>query len=144
MKPYLLQLKKNFTQYELLWTLSFKSKYSTRLYELIKSVHYHELECYEKVFTLEELRKALGGQNYTTWQTFKTRVLNPAIAEVNAYSDKNVSYEPIKQGRSVSKVRLSIGTKEAMERLKLQSDIEHELGLDQLTLWDTLDEKGYV
>ena len=28
MKPYLLQLKKNFTQYELIYTLQFKSKYT--------------------------------------------------------------------------------------------------------------------
>jgi len=144
MKPFLLQLKQNFTKYELLWTLSFKSKYSTRLYELIKSVHFHELETYERTFSLDELRRMLGAEKYTTYQTFKTRVLNPAVAEINAYSDKVVSYEPIKQGRAVAKIRFSIGTKDTLERLKLQSDIEHELGLDQLTLWDTMDEKGFL
>ena len=105
MKPYLLQLKENFTQYELLWTLNFKSKYTIRLYELVKSIHYHELDTYSRDFTLEELRGMLGAETYKTYQTFKVRVLEPSIEEVNQYSDKNVSFEPIKNGRAVSKIR---------------------------------------
>ena len=144
MKPFLLQLKENFTQYELLWTLHFKSKYTIRLYELIKSIHFHELETYQRVFRLDELRRMLGAENYKTYQTFKTRVLNPAVDEVNSYSDKNITYEPIKQGRAVEKIRFTISTKDAIERIKLQSDIEHEFGLDQMTLWDELETKGLV
>lgn len=139
MKPFLLQLKENFTQYELLWTLHFRSKYTIRLYELIKSIHFRELESYTREYRLDELRKMLDAETYTTYQTFKTRVLIPAVNEINNYSDKNLTYEPIKRGRSVYSIRFSIGTKEPMERIKLQSDIEKEFGLDQLTLWDTLE-----
>lgn len=144
MKPYLLHQKKNFTKYEILWTLKFRSKYSPRLYELMKTVHYQELYTYQKSFTLDELRRLLGAETYTTYQTLKTRVLNPAMAEVNAFSDKIVSYEPIKYGRAVAKIRFTIGTKDVEDRLRLQSQIEHELGLNQLTLWDELEEKGLV
>lgn len=144
MKPYLLQLKENFTQYELLWTLNFKSKYTIRLYELVKSIHYHELDTYSRDFTLEELRGMLGAETYKTYQTFKVRVLEPSIEEVNQYSDKNVSFEPIKNGRAVSKIRLTISTKDTVDRLKLQSEIEREFGLDQMTLWEELESKGYV
>ena len=144
MKPYLLQLKENFTQYELLWTLNFKSKYTIRLYELVKSIHYHELDTYSRDFTLEELRGMLGAETYKTYQTFKVRVLEPSIEEVNQYSDKNVSFEPIKNGRAVSKIRLTISTKNTVDRLKLQSEIEREFGLDQMTLWEELESKGYV
>lgn len=144
MKPYLLQLKENFTQYELLWTLNFRSKYTIRLYELVKSIHYHELEVYSREFELEELRRMLGAETYKTYQTFKTRVLEPSIEEVNSFSDKNVSYEPIKRGRAVVKIRLSISTKDTFDRIKLQSEIEHKFGLDQMTLWDELEQKGIV
>lgn len=144
MKPYLLQLKENFTQYELLWTLNFKSKYTIRLYELVKSIHYHELDTYSREFELEELRRMLGAETYKTYQTFKVRVLEPSIEEVNQYSDKNVSYEPIKNGRAVSKIRLTITTKDTLDRIKLQSEIEREFGLDQMTLWEELGSKGYV
>ena len=139
MKPFLLQLKENFTQYELLWTLHFRSKYTIRLYELIKSIHFRELESYTREYRLDELRRMLDAETYTTYQTFKTRVLIPAVNEINNYSDKNLTYELIKRGRSAYSIRFSIGTKEPMERIKLQSDIEKEFGLDQLTLWDTLE-----
>lgn len=144
MKPYLLQLKENFTQYELLWTLHFRSKYTIRLYELIKSIHFHELETYTREFKLDDLRRMLGAENYSTYQTFKSRVLIPSVNEINAYSDKNVEYEPIKQGKAIVRIRFSISTKDAMERIKLQSDIEKEFGLDQLTLWDMMGEAGIV
>ena len=151
MKPFLLQLKNNFTRYELLWTLNFKSKYTTRLYELIKSIHFHELETYERTYTLVELRRMLGLDLddkgvYPTYQTFKTRVLNVAVQEINNYSDKNVTYVPIKNGRSVEKIKFIITTKDALHTAKLRSDIEHRFGLDeeQTTLWDELEAKGVV
>lgn len=144
MKPFLLQLQQNFTQYELLWTLHFKSKYTIRLYELMKSIHFHELETYQRVFKLGELRRMLGAENYTTYQAFKTRVLNPAVEEINSYSDKTVCYEAIKQGRAVEKIKFTISTKDTLERIKIRSEIEHEFGLDQMTLWDELESKGIV
>ena len=136
MKPFLLQLKENFTQYELLWTLNFKSKYSIRLYELVKSIHYHELDTYSRDFELDELRRMLGAETYKTYQTLKARVLEPSIEELNTYSDKNVSFEPIKSGRAVSKIRLTITTKDTVDRLKLEGEIERAFDLNQLTLWE--------
>lgn len=144
MKPYLLQLKENFTQYELLWTLRFKCKYAIRLYELIKSIHYHELKSYTRRFELDGLRRLLGAENYTTYQSFKIRVLIPAVEEINKYSDKILTYEPIKNGRSVCAISFTVSTKPAFNRLEIRSAIEHEFGLNQLTLWDELNEKGYV
>lgn len=144
MKPFLLQLKENFTQYELLWTLHFKSKYTIRLYEIIKSIHFNELSTYQRTFDINELRRMLGAENYTTYQTFKTRVLIPAANEINSYSDKNISYEVIKQGRAVSKIKFTISSKGSLEILKLQSEIEREFGFDQMTLWDDLETRGLV
>ena len=144
MKPFLLQLKENFTQYELFWTLRFKSKYTIRLYELIASIHYHDLETYERIYPLEELKRLLGAENYKTYQHFKERVLDPATNEINRYSNKNLLYEAIKSGRSVSKIKLTISSKDTFESAKLRSDIEKELGFDQMTLWDKLEDKGLV
>jgi plasmid replication initiation protein len=128
MKPFLLQLKENFTQYELLWTLRFNGKYTIRLYELIKSIHFAELETYTREYTLDDLRQLLDAQGYTTYQTFKTRVLIPAVDEINRYSDKILEYEPLKLGRSVHSIRFTIKTKNPTERMRLQCDIEKYLG----------------
>jgi plasmid replication initiation protein len=78
----------------------------------------------------------LGAETYKTYQTFKTRVLEPAIAEINGYSDKNVEYEPIKKGRAISKIKLLISSKDTRERLIIQMQIEREFGLDQTSLFD--------
>lgn len=144
LKPYLLQLKQNYTQYELLWTLRFRSKYSIRLYELIKSIHYHELETYERTYSLAELQQILDAKKYTTYSSFRTRALDPAIEEINNYSDKNVTYSAIKSGRSVDKIKFVISSKDGWEALKLRSTIEHELGIDQPTFWDMLVDRGYA
>lgn len=144
MMPFLLQLKQNFTQYELIWTLHFKSKYSIRLYELVKSIHYHELEIYKKRYTVDELKTLLGGERYKEYRDFKRRALVPAIDEINKYSDKSISFEEVNRGRKVVAVELSISSKDSLAALKIRSDIEKEFGLDQMTLWDTLSEKGLV
>ena len=140
MKPYLLQLKKNFTRYELIWTLHFKSKYTIRLYELLKSYHYDEREEYRKEFSVDDLRTMLDADTYKDYKNFKSRVLVKAIQEINDYSDKIVSFEEVKVRRRVENIIFTIGTKDIMERTRLESEIEKEMGIDpnQMTLWDKI------
>ena len=138
MKPYLLQLKENFTEYEIIYTLHFKSKYSIRLYELCKSIHYNDLEEYNRRYSIEELRQLLGAESYTVFKDFRRRVLEPAIDEINEYSDKEVNYQTITQGRKVIGIELFVKSKETAEVLKIRATIEKEMGTDQITLWDYL------
>ena len=140
MKPYLLQLKDNFTQYELVWTLKFNSKYSIRLYELIKSIHYHELDPYERTYDIDELKRLLDAETYKTYQHFKDRALQVAVDEINSTSDKLVSFVPIKDGRAVKKIQLHIESKDQGERIKLRKAIEQDLGSNQVSMWEMLDE----
>jgi plasmid replication initiation protein len=119
MKPFLLQLQGSFTQYELVWTIQFKSKYSIRLYEFVKSIHYNQLESYERIFTLEELRKALGAEEvHKEWKNFKARVLDPAVNEINEYSNQTIEYLPMSKGRTVEKVWLKVSTRDFAEAMK--------------------------
>ena len=135
MVPYLLQLKKNFTQYELIYTLKFKSKYSLRLYELIKSVHFHELEDYEREYSVEYLRDFLipkaeentGKNEYREFKDFKKRVLIPAIKEINEYSDKTIEMEQVQKGKKIVSIRFKISTKRTLEQLFLRDKINKEL-----------------
>lgn len=138
MKPYLLQLKDNFTRYELIYTLHFRSKYTIRMYELVKSIHYHDLEDYTRTFELDELRTLLDAEKYNTYQGFKVKVLERAINEINQYSDKELSYTPIKKGKSVVAIKLKISSKDSIEALKIREEIDREMKFDpnQYTLWD--------
>lgn len=135
LKPYLIQLKENFTQYDIVFTLCFKSKYSIRLYELIKSIHYDERYTYTKEFTLDEIKIFLGAEKYKTYQHLKERVLNPSITEINNTSDKNISYKPIKKGKSVIGIVLTIETKDIIERANIRALAENKLDR-QLSFFD--------
>lgn len=140
MKPFLLQLKENFTRYDLIFTLSFKSKYTIRLYELVKSIHYHDLEPYERTYTVEELKTLLDAEKYDTYQHFRERVLDKSIQEINEYSDKVVSYEAIRVGRSIQKIKLKVSSKDSIEALKIRDKIDREMNFDpnQMTIWDKM------
>lgn len=135
MKPYLLQLTGNFTEYELIYALHFKSKYTIRLYELIKAIHFHSLESYTKEFSLDELKRLLDAENYTQFKDFHSRVLKPAVAEINLYSDKILSYELIKKSRTVIAVVFTIESKDTLASLQVVVNIEKEFD-GQLTIFD--------
>ena len=87
MRPHLLELKKNFTEFELSIPLSMKSKYSIRLYELLRS--YKNLGKYTT--QLEYLQELLNADNYSsnTYDFFRW-CLNPAVKEINDTSDLEV------------------------------------------------------
>lgn len=118
MKPYLLRLTENFTEYELIYTLQFKSKYSIRLYEYIKSIHYREIqEDYITEISIEDLQNRLDCFKYTNFKDIHTRVLKPAVNEINEHSDKILNYELISKGRKVIGIRFIISTKQGIDRL---------------------------
>lgn len=105
MMPYLIQLKGNFTQYELIAILALKSKFSLRLYEIFKS--YESLGVYE--VSLADLRKTIMlEKEYPKINDFKRYVVDKALDEINIYTDLDVSYEAIKQGRTIVGFNFSI------------------------------------
>lgn len=113
--PFLFELKKQFTQYELYNILAMKSGYSVRLYELMKSYEFQK----QKSFELDELKKIFMVENvksYSDFSLFRARVLEISVNEINELTDLSISWEPIHKGRKVVKVHFSINKKEAFER----------------------------
>lgn len=131
MKPYLLQLKEKFTEYELIYTLNFKSKYSIRLYEYLKSIHFEKLKEYSQVLEITRFQ-ALLDSNYSNFKDFHTRVLKPAKKEINQYSDLLFDYELIKDGKKVTKIILRIEPKTTIDKMRQTLDNEKELDKKRL------------
>jgi len=102
LKPYMLQLKSQFTSYRLSNILSLNSTYSIRLYELMKK--WQHLGKWD--FSVEELRSKLGvgEKKYPRYANFKARVLMTAIEEVNEKTDLYISINENKNGRSVERI----------------------------------------
>ncbi|WP_376296052.1 replication initiation protein, partial [Streptomyces sp. NPDC055966] len=105
LRPYLLQLKREFTSYKLENVVKLKSSYAIRIYELLKQ--YERLK--ERSFYLKDLRKMLGAEDiYPAYGNFKQRVLVPAQKELKAKTDISFEIEEIRTGRRVDKIKFFI------------------------------------
>ena len=105
MGPYLFQLKENYTQYELLRILTFESKYSIRLYMLLKSYIY--LDKLKKnipqqvTLDVDWLRNSFVPKGYEDWRDFSKRILYVGIEEINEKSDEfHIEMETIKDRKN--------------------------------------------
>lgn len=108
-KPFLLMLKDNFTQYKLRHVINMKSKYSIKLYELLKQ--------YETIgsrkFTIEKFKEILNLKDgYSQWCNIKNRVLEPAKKELKIASDIQFTYQPIRTGRKITSIKFYIAPNE--------------------------------
>ena len=106
LKPYLLKLQERFTSYKLENIVKLRSRYSVRVYELLKQ--YEPLG--KRGFELEELRRILGlvEGEYATWFDFKRNVLEPAKRELPKRTDLGFSYSVRKRVRAVAFVDFKI------------------------------------
>lgn len=102
--------KTPFTKYLIEQIASLNSVYSVRLYELLIQ---HRTNKDDPVFELEIFRGqlGLGVNNYKRLCDFKRRVLDHAVNEVNEKTDLNISYMPIKKGRTVIGYKFKVDEK---------------------------------
>ncbi len=104
--PFLLDLKNNFTAYELYSILNFKSKYSVQLYELLKSNEFKRVF----QFKIDMLQSQLSS-NYERFFDFKRRVIEPSLIEINEQTELDVSVDYIRTGRSFTEIKFIIKNK---------------------------------
>ena len=124
--PYLIELKKNFTQYALSDVMELNSKYSIILYKWL-SMNYNQYEHYSAKggrrvnqvesyrnpsITVKELREITDTKKiYENFPMFEKRVLKTAVQEIKAHTSFNVSYDKIKAGRSIDSIVFHIEKK---------------------------------
>lgn len=136
--PYLFELKANYTEYRLEDVLPFKRKYSIRLYELVQSyswkgrakgedgmIHGKPLMVDTVVhqFELEAFKKQIDAETYERWVDLKRKALEPAIEEINTYSeDFTLSYEPITKGKKVTGINIFIVPQTASGRMEARKN----------------------
>lgn len=110
LKPYLLQLKRNYTQYNLAAVANFRNSYSIRFYELLKMrQNMGKGGQFYIEYTLAELKKLLGIQSHEYKQAtdLKARVIKPALEEINTQTDlKIIQTDYIKKGRAIHAINI--------------------------------------
>ncbi len=118
LKPYLLQLKSNFTSCKLEMLLSFKSQYTMRVYTLLKQ--YEKLR--EREIELEQLREILGilKNQYQDYKNFKTRIIQTTQKELKEKADFYFEFDEIKYGRRVGAIRFRIFARDLPKTLSCE------------------------
>lgn len=120
LKPYLLELKNNFTKAQLSQVLKIKRPASHRIYWLLR-----EYAAFGKrTVSVSELRHVLGlkDEYVDRFDHFRARVLDPAQEEL-AQTDLPFTYELIKQGRVITEIRfLFAPTSPALPELLLPTE----------------------
>lgn len=103
--PYLCQLEKQFTNYQLRNISAFRRTYSIRLYELL--TQYRSLR--SRIISVIDLRVTLQLEDkYKDYKELRKQVIDPSINEINAKSDLKVSYKPLRKGRSINSLEFYI------------------------------------
>ncbi|MGD0820873.1 MAG: replication initiation protein [Desulfomonilia bacterium] len=119
LKPYLLDLKKDYTKYRLYNAIVLKGSYSIRFYELLKQYEFLGARSIE-VEKLKEILR-IPTNKYAKYNSFKFKVINKAIAEINKKTDIMITYKEIRSERKVHNLEFTIDSnKEFYEKRKYE------------------------
>lgn len=105
LKPFLLQIKENFTVFDIRNMLFLESIYAMRLYEYCK-----EFERFKQFeIDVEEIKERFGiADRYKNYFDFKLKVINQARSELMKNSELYFDFEEIKEGKKVVRLRFTI------------------------------------
>jgi len=144
MMPFIFGLFDRYEQYGemysslmLKYSLPMKRMYSPRLYELLMSYKINNMEWW---FEVDKLKHLLNCDKYKTWKDFRLRALDPAVEEINKYTNINVSYEITdKTGKKVEVITFYMEEKSVREQVQAE-----KRGLSRFNpgrnYWDYLDD----
>ncbi|MFQ0993381.1 replication initiation protein [Gilliamella apicola] len=120
--PYLCQLERQFTKYQLRNISGFKRTYPIRLYELL--TQYRSLK--SRIISVLDLRIALQlNDKYKDYKELRKQVIDPSINEINEKSDLKVAYKPIRKGRSIDSLEFYIEVDTQIQMFENQRNIKN-------------------
>ena len=127
LKPYMLKLGTLFTQYKLANILSMKSKYSPRIYEILKCNEFRKQGSIE--IEISELRKLLKAEDiYPLYADFKRKIIKQGQKELKKLSDIYFDFEDIKTGRKVTSIRFYIHK----NKIESSNKVNNEISIDSI------------
>lgn len=156
MFPFLLDLKRQseenkvyFTTFKLQNVILMKHRYSPRIYELLKSYQYNnkkwtfengtgsEYDLQRRIADTVLNKKTREGipmipKSWSNWAVFKRDVLDPAVEEINKYTDIKVAYEGKKEDiykkktRAIRTIQFYMARKTELEQKETDSIIDTE------------------
>jgi plasmid replication initiation protein len=126
LKPYLIQVKREFFRYQLGYAIELRSAYSLRLYQWAKRWQFAG----RRQITIEELRTVIGAEELDEKGKVKKKILpkygefhkwalRPAVSEINDRTDLRLSYveQKVPGTKRVDALLFRIGTNSSAQRL---------------------------
>lgn len=110
-KPYLFDLKDNFTSFQLYAALRLGSKYAKRIYAICSQ---WKDKGQTQTFSLDELKKMLhllddkGNEQYKPLSMFRKFVLDESVKQINQRTDLQIDYTLQKRGRSFQNITFTV------------------------------------
>lgn len=110
-KPYLFDLKDNFTSFQLYAALRLGSKYAKRIYAICSQ---WKDKGQTQTFNLDELKKMLhllddkGNEQYKPLSMFRKFVLDESVKQINQRTDLEIGYTLGKRGRSFNSITFTV------------------------------------
>ena len=112
-RPFLFNLKENFTSYELHSALKLTSKYAKRIYQLVSQwkdkpmTPTYSLDEFKEMLHLKD-PKGKTKELFDNISQLKARVLDIAVRQVSEYTDLRIDYKLLKKGRAFDRVYFTI------------------------------------
>ena len=141
LKPYLIEFKNNhFKKVFASNILRFKSKYTHKIYMLLKSVQNNEsyvfVDEYKNELPLKYIRELLGikDDEYKLYADLKRFVLNKVIEDLKEIAEVNFEFKEIKKGKKVEKLKFKVKYKNVItkeqDETPTRSDYDDEVKKD--------------
>lgn len=112
LKPFLLNLKEHYTQYQLENILAMKSVYAIRIYEMLMKeqiIKFLPRDGQDILLSIEAIREACDCEDkYAKISQFKERVLDIAAKEIERCTAYKVSYDCKKTGRTITHINFHV------------------------------------
>jgi plasmid replication initiation protein len=125
-RPFLFNLKDNFTSYQLHSALKLSSKYAKRIYQLASQwkdkgmTQTYSLDDFKEMLYLKDPR-GKEKETFKNISQLKVRVLDIAVRQVNEHTDLRIDYVLVKRGRSYDAIRFTVEPQKPAQ-LPLQFD----------------------
>ncbi|MGA8659420.1 MAG: replication initiation protein [Chthoniobacterales bacterium] len=143
LKPFLIQVRREFFRYHLGYALGLKSEYAIRLYQWLKRWQYAG----QKTALVQQLRLELGAtevnqegkivkENLAAYKHFKNKAISPAVKEINQKTDISVMFkeEKVKGSKAVAsltfRIRENLENLETLRPITLPQKPQMELSLE--------------
>jgi hypothetical protein len=106
----------------------FRSKYAVVLYELLELYSNRDRPVW--TVTIEDLRALVGvGDKMRNFKDFRSRVLDPALQEINDKADLTAEVEEVRDGRRVATLIFRVTKKDA--RAAFEAELRHKAVKDR-------------